>query len=286
MANRNAYDKQYSYEPMRKSANCHCYFGASGAVTLDAPGSKGVLSMTQIATPAQAGLYTIRFGYFVGALVYVDTYIKSLVLDNAPELEYSGNTNPAATASPAIFRDDANNAIPQPFGDVAPVQSAPVLAGGGAFAAGTYRWLVSAVDSAGNETQLATMLPQEQTAAPTLNQQATIAWATVAGAVSYNVYRTAAAGGSGTENVFVGNTTGLSLIDAGTAGTALYQGGALANVGGAKLPNFKLPAYNFARPAFGYGALTLGFYVGTTPTNPAQGEGMRIQVEFGDSGTA
>jgi len=285
MAGRDFTLNQFSMERARKTLNVHLTFNASAVLVVDGQGSKGILSVSKVTTPAQAGTFTISFGN-TGNFTVVDTYVKSLVIDNIVELEYSASAVPSTIATPVVWRDDINNAVPQPFGDVAPVQSAIVLAGGGAFVAGTYKWLVAAVDSNGNETQLATMLPQEQTATPAANQQATIAWATVVGASSYDVYRTAAAGISGSENVFVGNTTGLSLVDPGTAGAANYQGGLFAAVPGAKLPNFKLPAFNFARPAYGYGALTVAFY-NSTPAlvNPNAGEGIKLQIELGDSGT-
>jgi hypothetical protein len=285
MANRDMTNQQFSFEKHRKSLNAHLYFGSTGAVTLDAQGSKGVLSVSKVATPAINGTYTLLFGWAQGTTNYNETYVKSLVIDNAPEIEYTGATNPAATATLAILRDDINNNIPL-FGDQAAVTGAFAASGAdGSFAGGqAFKWLVAPVDAFGNEVQLATLLAQEVSGTPGVNQHATISWTALAGAASYNVYRTLAAGASGSECVFVGNTSGITLNDLGTAGGAVYQGGAATlGVGGKKIPNKNLPAYNFARPAFGYGALTIIFLSGTTPTNPAAGEGMRIQIELGDS---
>ncbi len=293
MANRDASPVQFSYEKLRKTADAHMYFGASGAVTLDGPGSKGVMSVTQLAVPALGSpnsLYCITMGVTQQSTNFVDTYVKVLVCDNVPEIEYAGTTAPAASATLALVRDDITNNVPT-FGDVAAVTSAVTDAGaGGSLAASPYKWIVAPVDAGGNEVRLSTLVAQEQSYTPTVSHKVNVNWATVPGATSYNVYRTAASGTSGTENVFVGNTTGVTLVDLGTAGTALYQGGLVNTANGfngpvgGKLPNMLLPAYNFARPAMGYGSVTVSFLNGTTPTCPAQGEGMRVQLELGDSG--
>lgn len=284
MANRDMVKDLFSFEKMRKLVECHAYFGSTGAVTLDAQGSKGVLSITKVATPAINGLYTIVFGVSANSINYLDMYVKTLNVDGIFETEYTGNNAPAAP-SLSIFHDDVANTVPM-FGDIAPVQSAPAHSGAdGSFAGGqAFKWLVTAVDPNGNETQLSTALAQEQSDTPSASNHETITWAAVAGAGSYNVYRTAAAGGSGAELVFVGNTTALTLNDLGTAATSAYQGGSTTLGGqGQKVDNWKLPAYSSARPPFGYCSVTVVCLNGTTPTNPAAGEGVRIQVEFGDS---
>jgi hypothetical protein len=296
MANRDMTPLQFSFEKARKTVDCHFYVtNGTGAVTVDGPGSKGILAVvpsggTGFTVPAVNGLYRIQFGYQQGSsLNVIDTYIKALVLDNVPEIEYSGNAAPAATATLAIYRDDVANNVPL-FGDIAPTQGSVTDGGtGGSLAASAYRWIVTAVDSGGNETQLATAIATEQTYTPTASHKANINWTALSlpGLIGYNIYRTAASGASGTENVFVGFAAGAATatyVDVGTAGIASYQSGTAAAVGGQKLANYLLTAYNFARPPFGYGCVSLVFLNGVTPTWPAQGEGMRIQIELGDSG--
>lgn len=287
MANRDMTQIQFSFEKARKTVNAHVYFGASGAITLDGPGSKGVASVTKVATPAQAGTYTFVFGVSVNGNTQLDTYKKLLTYDNAPEIEYSGAANPAATATPALWKDDINNNIPV-FGDVAPVQGS-VTDGGtsGGFAASAYKFIVTAFDSNGNESKLATALATEQTFTPTASHKLNINWTalTQAGVAGYCVYCTAAAGGSGAENILLAVVPGAAsntVLVATPAVTVAYQPGN----SGSHLPNSQvasaaLPAN--ALPPYAYAGLTLAFYSGTTLTNPAQGEGQHIQFEFGDS---
>jgi hypothetical protein len=119
MANRDMTNQQFSFEKHRKSLNAHLYFGSTGAVTLDAQGSKGVLSVAKVATPAINGTYTLLFGWAQGTTNYNETYVKSLVIDNAPEIEYTGATNPAATATlghPAGRHQQQHPALRRPGG--------------------------------------------------------------------------------------------------------------------------------------------------------------------------
>jgi len=296
MANRDMTPLQFSFEKHRKTLDCHFYItGSSGQATLDAAGSKGILSIAtsnqtgNIQKPNITGLYQIQLGVSANSINFVDTYVKSLVLDNAPEIEYTGVANPLATGTLAIWRDDVSNNVPI-FGDIAPTQGTPTDAGtGGTLAASPYKWIVTAVDAMGNETQLSTAIATEQTITPTVNHKENINWTALTnpGVIGYNVYRTLASGATGTEVVFVGFAAGAAtntLVDAGTAGTASYQSGTMSAVAGQKLPNYLLTAYNFARPPMGYGCLTILFLTGTTGTWPGQGEGMRIQIELGDSG--
>lgn len=77
----------------------------------------------------------------------------------------------------------------------APVQSAPSVIAGGALTAGTYRWVITAINANGETTA-----SNEQTATTAAaNLTVTLTWAAVTGATGYKVYRTAAAGATGTE---------------------------------------------------------------------------------------
>jgi len=295
MANRDMTNQQFSFEKSRKTLDCHFYVtGSSGQATLDAAGSKGVLSIAtsnqtgNIQKPNITGLYQIQLGVTANGINFQDTYVKSLVLDNAPEIEYTGATNPAATGTIAIWRDDVSNNVPI-FGDIAPTQGSVTDAGaGGALANSAYKWIVTAVDALGNETQLSTAIATEQSFTPTLNHKVNINWTALTnqGVAGYCIYRTLASGATGTEVVFVGFAAGAATntyVDVGTAGTASYQSGTMSAVAGQKLPNYLLTAYNFCRPPYGYGCITILFLTTTTGTWPGQGEGMRIQIELGDS---
>jgi hypothetical protein len=94
-----------------------------------------------------------------------------------------------------------------------PVVTPGAPATGGTFAAGTYYWVVTAVDNVGSES----VPSAEKSATVTANQQVPLSWPSITGAVKYNVYRGNTAGG---ENVLVASPTGTSYTDTGTAGTA------------------------------------------------------------------
>lgn len=95
----------------------------------------------------------------------------------------------------------------------APIQAATVVnASGGTFAAGTYRYVVTAINSGGE-----TPASNEMSAVVTGANTVTVSWAAIPGATGYRVYRTA--GVTGTENVYLA-TAGTSLTDSGTAGTS------------------------------------------------------------------
>lgn len=88
--------------------------------------------------------------------------------------------------------------------------SAP--AAGGAFVAGTYSWVVSAVLADGESTASA-----EVTQTLAANQQTTLSWSPVANALSYRVYRTTTSGIYTAAN-FVSSVTGAtSYVDTGVA---------------------------------------------------------------------
>jgi hypothetical protein len=97
----------------------------------------------------------------------------------------------------------------------APVITTPLAAAasGGTFAAGTYYWVVTALNAKGE-----TIASNEVSKALTANQKQALTWGAVSGATSYNVYRGTV---SGDENVLVANvTSGVTYTDTGTAGTS------------------------------------------------------------------
>lgn len=107
---------------------------------------------------------------------------------------------------------DPNGTLSHPWGAAA-AAPAVTLSSGGSFAAGTYGVVVTAVNANGETTASV-----EAVFVAALNQKATIVWARVPGAASYNVYRTDVddAGVYGAY-AFVAN-----VVDPGTGSTASY----------------------------------------------------------------
>jgi len=92
-----------------------------------------------------------------------------------------------------------------------PVLATPTASGSGsALVASQYCYEVTAIDGTGNETTPS----NEKCITPTLGQNVTFTWGAVAGAVSYRVYRTAAAGAIGSET-FLYDATQLTFTDVG-----------------------------------------------------------------------
>lgn len=84
---------------------------------------------------------------------------------------------------------------------------------GGTLAAGTYYWVVTAVNANGE-----TPPSNEVTATVTgTTSSVALSWAAQTGATSYNIYRGTAAGA---ESALVGTATGTSYTDTGSAGSA------------------------------------------------------------------
>jgi len=93
-----------------------------------------------------------------------------------------------------------------------PVQSAlATAASGGTILAGTYKYIVTAINANGETTQ-----SNEQTIVTTGSvSTVTVTWLTVVGATGYKLYKTAAGGGTGTELLY--KTVGVVLTDIDTA---------------------------------------------------------------------
>lgn len=93
MANRYMTQFQLTLEKKVSTIFAHVTFGATGAPTLDAANSKGVVSVTR----NSAGKYTFVFGTKAGML---DTYNKLLGVDMV--LDATGNAG-AAPAAPNLY---------------------------------------------------------------------------------------------------------------------------------------------------------------------------------------
>jgi hypothetical protein len=94
----------------------------------------------------------------------------------------------------------------------APVQSALATATtGGTILAGTYKYVVTAINAAGE-----TVASNEQTIVTTgSTSTVTVTWGAVTGATGYKLYKTAAGGGTGTELLY--KTVGLVTTDIDTS---------------------------------------------------------------------
>jgi hypothetical protein len=93
-----------------------------------------------------------------------------------------------------------------------PVQAAlATAASGGTITAGTYRYVVTAINANGE-----TLASNEQTIVTTgSTSTVTVTWAAVPGATGFNLYKTAAGGGAGTELKY--KTVGVVTTDIDTA---------------------------------------------------------------------
>jgi hypothetical protein len=110
-----------------------------------------------------------------------------------------------------------------------PVQAALATATtGGTILAGTYRYVVTAINAAGE-----TIASNEQSIVTTgSTSTVTVTWGAVTGATGYKLYKTAAGGGTGTELLY--KTVGLVVSDIDTAPGA--PSGALPTVNTAANP--------------------------------------------------
>lgn len=117
MANRYGYQFRLSLIPKVTDVFAHVTFGASGAPTLDAVNSKGVVSVTR----NSAGNYTFVFGTSAGRL---DPYSYLLMIDRI----FISSSAPAAPQMRIVTDNSANpslaNVIVQ-FSDNAGVATDP-----------------------------------------------------------------------------------------------------------------------------------------------------------------
>jgi hypothetical protein len=100
------------------------------------------------------------------------------------------------------------------------IPSAPTVSHGGVTGSTDYTYAVSAVMADGTTITQASPTTQTTTGNATLStaNYNVVSWTAVAGAWSYNIYRTSSAGSPSTTGL-IGNTTGTSFNDTGIAGT-------------------------------------------------------------------
>jgi hypothetical protein len=100
MANRYNQQFQLTQEKRVTAVFAKVTFGASGAPTLSASNSKGVLSVTR----NSAGTYTFVFGSGSGVSIQKDSYVKLLAINNIM------NSGASAPAAPAMYIKADNTA--------------------------------------------------------------------------------------------------------------------------------------------------------------------------------
>ena len=100
MANRYNQQFQLTQEKRVTAVFAKVTFGASGAPTLSASNSKGVLSVTR----NSAGTYTFVFGSGSGVSIQKDSYVKLLAINNIM------NSGASAPAAPDVYIKADNTA--------------------------------------------------------------------------------------------------------------------------------------------------------------------------------
>lgn len=178
----------------------------------------------------------------------------------ANEITGTGYTAGGATLSSVTASYTA--AIGNPAG-LAPTPSTT----GGTFAAGTYYWVITAVDAVGESA-----VSNEVTATLTGSTSSVVlGWTATTNATGYKIYRTAVGGGAGNENVLVATISSGSTItytDTGSAGATLTPptsnttGGLIFAAGNVSWTTSTLTAY--------YAAI-VDTTPGTSGTNPLIG---------------
>lgn len=124
---------------------------------------------------------------------------QGVILDVA---EYS----PVGQLTEILFLQiDPNSPLSVPSGLVAGTPTS-----GGGFGAGTYFWVVTALDGIGGETTVS----NEVTKTVSSGQQVPLTWTAVTNASAYNVYRGTASGAE----IFVAQVTTNSFTDTGASG--------------------------------------------------------------------
>lgn len=260
MSNRDMTNQVYSFEKMRKFVNARVSFGSTGAVTLDAARSKGVLSATRQST----GLYTFQFGVAIGSsLNQYDYYAKLLGIEYLPEVAFITGVVSTIKAPPLLYRGDLLTGA----GLAAPVQAAAGTAtsGGTLTDSTTYYYVVTAVDFNGVESVVSNEISKATGNSGGNTNTITVNWAVVAGTQKYRVYRGTA---TGAQSVVYEVSGGASITYVDT--NAASQADAATKIQ--------------ARPPIAQASLTIQLVNATVATDPASGEAALFQFEFGDSG--
>ena len=150
--------------------------------------------------------------------------VKATYTQGAHDQFQDSTVSPATLAAGTLFQRFEVKAFPQKgikyTGRLGTILSAPTLSKGtvahgatGGFAAGTYYWKLTAVDSYGGE-----VASNEVTATVLLHDSQPLTWPAVAGASTYKLYRGTTTG-AGVDHL-IATTTALTVTDTGAVGTA------------------------------------------------------------------
>jgi len=127
-------------------------------------------------------------------------------------LPYNVTASALQTALVSLASIGAGNATVATVATTPPTISLGTATSGGAFVAGTYFWVVTAIGTNGES-----VASNEVTATLTSNQEQPISWSATGGATGYNVYRGTA---TGAENKLIATLGAvMTYTDTGTAGT-------------------------------------------------------------------
>lgn len=138
-----------------------------------------------------------------------------LAFNGVSSVSIPWNTTAAAlsTSINGMASIGAGNVAVTDVGSTAPVITLGTATSGGAFTAGSYFWVVTAV--VGGVESVAS---NELTATLSANQEQPLNWGAVASATNYNIYRGSA---TGAENILVATVGAVTTyLDTGTAGTS------------------------------------------------------------------
>lgn len=182
------------------------YVGLAVAI----PENTNDVTLANITEVTTGGYARASVAWNPAAVAAGGTYgVDPVQLSNSGDVNWPAVTEDMVPAPYAFATDTASgNSI------ATPVISTPLAAAGtgGTFAAGTYYWVVTALNAKGE-----TVASNEVSATLLANAEQVLSWTAIAGATSYNVYRGTV---SGDEGILVANTTGTSYTDTGAAGTA------------------------------------------------------------------
>lgn len=164
-------------------------------ITLDAGSGGATLGTDTVSGSPTTDYQIIKLGFSVSG----NTPAQVSLLAGLPTTP--GNVTPA---------DHADVSVPAALS--APVQSVPTTTSGGSLAAGTYYYVITALNAEGETTA-----SNEKSIAVAVNGEVLLSWAAVTGATGYRVYRGT---GAGAENVYYAPGNQTTYTDTGAVSSA------------------------------------------------------------------